>query len=259
MAVGELTRRRALLGLAMLWPTWWSSRAHAFGQQGAFHPRLLETGGTRELGAARVAGLAQWSWELIRRTSAPGRLHPDVVAADAPALLAEPFCVWAGERAIQPLTAAERRGLRGYFELGGVLFVDDAQPESGDFGRSVRAELAQVLPEVPLAPLPERHVIDKSYYLVDRPVGRVQGSVDLQAMMRGQKVQVLLSSHDLLGALARDSGGTYVFPVEGDARVRQQAIRLAVNIAMYVLCSDYKDDQVHAEELMRRRGRTPQR
>jgi hypothetical protein len=47
--------------------------------------------------------------------------------------------------------------------------------------------------------------------------------------------------------------------VEGAASVRQQAIRLAVNIAMYVLCSDYKDDQVHAEELMRRRGPSPQR
>jgi hypothetical protein len=32
-------------------------------------------------------------------------------------------------------------------------------------------------------------------------------------------------------------------------------MRLAVNLAMYVLCLDYKDDQVHAEELMRRRGR----
>jgi len=32
------------------------------------------------------------------------------------------------------------------------------------------------------------------------------------------------------------------------------AIRLAVNIAMYVLCSNYKDDQVHAPFLMRRRA-----
>ena len=36
---------------------------------------------------------------------------------------------------------------------------------------------------------------------------------------------------------------------------RELAQRLAINLAMYVLCLDYKDDQVHAEELMRRRGR----
>jgi hypothetical protein len=176
------------------------------------------------------------------------------VAADHPSLLTEPFCVWAGTEAIEPLTAAEQRGLRQYFELGGILFVDDSEPERGFFGRSVRAELSLVLPEVPLVPLAEKHVVYKSYYLVDRPVGRVQGPPTLDAMIRGQKVQVLLSSHDLLGALARDDGGTYRFPVEGDAAIRQQAIRLAVNVAMYVLCSDYKDDQVHAEELMRRRG-----
>jgi hypothetical protein len=33
-------------------------------------------------------------------------------------------------------------------------------------------------------------------------------------------------------------------------------VRLAVNIAMYVLCSNYKDDQVHAPFLMRRRAST---
>jgi hypothetical protein len=113
-----------------------------------------------------------------------------------------------------------------------------------------------VLPEVPVVDLPERHVIYKSYYLVDRPIGRVLGPPHLQAMIRARQVQVLFSDHDLLGALAR-RGESWSFPMEGgaDAESRQRAIRLAVNIAMYVLCSDYKDDQVHAEELMRRRGK----
>ena len=60
----------------------------------------------------------------------------------------------------------------------------------------------------------------------------------------------------ILGALARGAGDNWSFPIEGgDLEARQRVIRLAVNIAMYVLCSDYKDDQVHAGELMRRRGR----
>ena len=40
----------------------------------------------------------------------------------------------------------------------------------------------------------------------------------------------------------------------GGEHQRERAIRLAVNIAMYVLCSNYKDDQVHAPVLMRRRA-----
>ena len=35
---------------------------------------------------------------------------------------------------------------------------------------------------------------------------------------------------------------------------RERVTRMAVNVAMYVLCSTYKDDQVHAPALMRRRS-----
>ena len=65
---------------------------------------------------------------------------------------------------------------------------------------------------------------------------------------------MLFSSHDVLGALARERDGVPAFRVEpGGDRQRELATRLAVNIAMYVLCSNYKDDQVHAPFLMRRR------
>jgi len=149
------------------------------------------------------------------------------------------------------------RGLRIYLNLGGVLFVDDSDPASGAFGRSVRAELARVLPESPVVQLPQQHVLYKSYYLLDDgPVGRVKGPPYLEAINNGKMACVLLSSLDLLGALAQEKGGGFTLPVEpGGENQREHAVRLAINLAMYVLCLDYKDDQVHAEELMRRRGR----
>lgn len=228
----------------------------AFGQQGSFHARLLKTAGGQSPGAPREAALGRWAWELVRRTSAPGRLVTGSVNADDPALLDEPFCVWAGSRDVGQLAAAEVRMLREYLQLGGVVFVDDSEPASGVFGRSARRELQRVLPEVPVVKLPTTHVVYKSYYLVERPVGRVNGPPELEGMLRGRQLQVLFSSHDLLGALARGAADEWSFQMEDpDPLARQQALRLAVNIAMYVLCSDYKDDQVHAEELMRRRGR----
>lgn len=249
-------RRQWLLALAALGV---APAAQAFGQQGAFSPRILTTVGSPALDSDRESALGRWAWELVRRTSAPARLLPARVAADDPKLLDEPFCVWAGSREVTPLMATERRMLRRFFQLGGVLFVDDAEPALGEFGRTARAELTKVLPEVPISRLSEKHVLYKSYYLVDRPVGRVLGPPHLQAMVRGRFVQVLFSSHDLLGALAR-RGESWSFSMpSNDAMLRQQAVRLAVNMAMYVLCSDYKDDQVHAEELMRRRGKPPAR
>jgi hypothetical protein len=247
----RLNRRSLLAALATLGT---SPAARAFGQHGAFHPRVLSaTSGDGR--SVRASGPARWSWELIRRTSAPARLTVASVAADSTELLEEPFTLWSGARAVPPLSEPEIRGLRRYLTLGGVLFVDDSQPSTGEFGASARRELRRVLPESPVVRLPATHVLYKSYYLLDRPVGRVEGPAFLDAITDGKDLRVVLSAHDVLGALAQQNGG-YALDVEPGGHVqRELAIRLAVNLAMYVLCLDYKDDQVHAEELMRRRGR----
>ena len=69
---------------------------------------------------------------------------------------------------------------------------------------------------------------------------------------------MLYSRHDLGGAWARDNLGSWQHPVmPGGDEQRERAIRLGVNLVMYALCLDYKDDQVHAPFIMRRRGGLP--
>ncbi len=250
-----MTRRNLTRRAALTLPlTLWGARARAFGDGGAFNPRLLRAGHQAPLGV-RSSGAGRWSWELVRRTSAPARLVPAEVAADQPELQAEPFAIWAGEADPGPLSAAEVRGLTRFVRLGGVLLVDDSNPAAGSFGRGARRELARVLPESAPVSLNPAHVLFKTFYIVDRPVGRVLGPAEVTAIVRGKNAQVIFLQHDLLGALAR-SGEGFAFETEpGGIEQREHAIRLAVNIAMYVLCSDYKDDQVHAPFLMRRRAR----
>lgn len=231
--------------------------ARAFGDAGGFDPRVLLTG--NQTGPARATAPAHWAWELIQRTSAPARLHPTVVRADDPAVVEAPFLYWSGDGELEPLTAAEIAGLRRFFALGGVLLADDAAPgdhgEPSAFGRSARREIARVLPDSsPIAIGPE-HVVFRTFYLLRRAEGRVEGTPTLDAVVRGGQAQVIFSEHDLGGALARGASGIWEQPVlPGGDTQREQAIRLAVNVAMYVLCSNYKDDQVHAPFLMRRRA-----
>jgi len=98
----------------------------------------------------------------------------------------------------------------------------------------------------------------RSFYLLDRPMGRVLGPTHLSALMRDERAAVVYSRHDLGGAWARDNLGTWEHAVTpGGEAQREAAIRLGVNLVMYALCLDYKDDQVHAPFIMRRRGGPP--
>jgi hypothetical protein len=232
------------------------ARASAFGEEGAFNPRVLLTGDAKWQGV-RATAPARWSDELVRRTSAPGRLRPTAVHADDKQLLDEPFVIWGAAAEVPPLTNREIGMLKQFFALGGILFVDDFDPDKGAFGKAARREIARVLTENSPLAVGTENVLFRSFYLLKRPTGRVQGPTKLEIVVRAGAIQVIYSSHDLLGALAKDAGTRVdsLDVVPGGEPQREQAVRLAVNIAMYVLCSSYKDDQVHAEHIMRRRGR----
>jgi len=231
--------------------------AAAFGDVGGFDPRVLLTG--NQTGPARTTAPGRWSWELIQRTSAPARLRPTVVRADDPSVVDAPFLYWSGDSEVAPLTSGEIAGLRRFFALGGVMLVDDAaagnKGEPSAFGRGAKREIARVLPDGTPIAIGTDHVVFRTFYLLRRALGRVEGPASLDAIVRGGQAQVLFSENDLGGALARGVSGTWEQSVvPGGDMQREQAIRLAVNVAMYVLCSNYKDDQVHAPFLMRRRA-----
>jgi hypothetical protein len=242
------------LGLAMPRP------ARAFGERGAFDPRVLLAGGVAR--AAHESAPKRWSLELVQRTSAPARLAPTTVRADEPAITDGPFVYWSGDQAVSDLTAGEIAGLRRFFSLGGVMLVDDAAPggngEPSAFGRTARQQIARVLPDAAPIPLGPEHVLFRSFYLLRRAEGRVLGGKTLDTIVRGGAAQVIFASNDVGGALARGATGIWENAVVPGGEVqREHAIRLAVNVAMYVLCSNYKDDQVHAPFLMRRRALSP--
>ena len=113
----RLTRRAALL-LGVAASVGRARVARAFGEEGAFNPRVLLTGTARFTGL-RARAPARWSTELMRRTRAPARLTPTTVRADDLALLDEPFALWTGAAGLEPLTRGEVVGLRRFFALGG--------------------------------------------------------------------------------------------------------------------------------------------
>ena len=177
--------------------------ARAFGDEGAFDPRVLLTGdralrgrrgstGARALvlgaGAADERARAPQPDLGARRRSRPRRraLRP-TGAADSD---------------VRPLTERELAGLRRFFALGGVLLVDDAARPGGETSASAAAPGAssqRVLPDgSPIAIGPD-HVLFRSFYLLRRADGPRRRPAVLEAIVRGGAAQVIFSAHDLGG------------------------------------------------------------
>ncbi len=253
-----MDRRRFLGTGAGLAATALASRASAFGEDGAFEAKILLAGGVS--GAARASAPARWSAEVEKRTSAPARRQPRAVKATEPAMLDTPFLYWSGTGGLSPLGSQELAGLRQFFALRGFLVVDDADPDSGAFGKDARREIARVLPDAAPVAVPVDHVIYRTFYLLKpaRPWGRKMGAPTADAILKKGDIQVLFLAHDLGGALARNALGTWEMSVEPDGDTqRERAIRWAVNIAMYALTTNYKDDAVHAPFILKRRASSP--
>jgi hypothetical protein len=204
----------------------------------------------------RPSALRRLGWELARRTSIETAAAPAVVRLGDPGLHRTPMLYLAGAGALPPLSELERAALRRHLSYGGFLLVDSADGSDGSgFDAAIRRELAQVLPASPLAAVPRDHVLHKSFYLLDRQGGRVLVKPWLEAQVLDGRLAVVYSQNDLGGAWARTELGDWEYPcTPGGEAQRETAFRIGVNVSMYALCTDYKDDAVHLPFILRRRS-----
>lgn len=244
-----LSRRSLLLSLATL-PL--ARQASAFGESSRFVPAIAKYDGKWD---TRVSGLRRLVFELQRRTSVEVIADARPFALNSPKLFEYPFLYLGGEGDFPALEPDEVENLRRYLTYGGFLLADanDAS-DGGGFDRAFRRELARVLPQNPLAEVDSKHVVYKTFFLLESAPGRVFQKAHLSAATLGRRAAVMYSQNDLGGAWTRDEGGSYEFDVSpGGEPQRELAFRVGINLCMYALCLDYKDDAVHLPLIMNKR------
>jgi len=149
-----------------------------------------------------------------------------------------------------PSVSAPRPGESG--EEARVLVGFRLTPGAAEL-RALRAAVEELLPGHRFQPLGQEHVIYKSFFLVSRPSGR-RGGWQPEGLIIDGRVAVLWTAGDVLGALSRDLLGSWRYHCEPDGeRQREETFRLAINILMYAVCLDYKNDRVHLPFILRRR------
>lgn len=223
---------------------------------------LLPWGGRNQRVA--IAGLQRWVFEMESRTSVRVGAKPFQVKPTAIAQTRQGILVLSGSQSFRLPNTAVLTQLRTFLARGGILFLDNEKgARDNGFDRSARQLLRQLSGKQSssFSFVPREHVLYKSFYLLDKPVGRTANSPVLEAHFdsaAAASANVIYSTNHLLGALARDRNGTGMFrPTPGGERQREMATRLAVNIAMYALCSNYKEDQVHVPFILKRRRWRP--
>lgn len=209
----------------------------------------------------RPGALRRMMWELDKYTAIDVDLDSPLVTLESAALHETPMLYLAGDREFSLPPPAQVEALRRFLTFGGFLLIDSAEGTTdGAFDRSVRALVDALYPR-PAAGLeivPADHVVYKSFYLLDRPLGRLAISPVMEGVTRGGRLVVAYVQNDLGGAWARDNLGNYELPCQpGGERQRELSFRMGVNLVMYALCLDYKTDQVHVPFIMRRRRWRP--
>lgn len=177
----------------------------------------------------------------------------------------------------QPMPSeAALKAIDQFMKNGGTVIFDTRDASAIRSPNAPPAEtrrLRQMLQSLDIPDLeqvPKDHVVTKTFYLLERVVGRyAQGETWIETMPRGTTPStekrparagdrvspLIITSNDLAAAWAVDRTGQPLFPmVPGEPRQREMALRAGINLVMYAMTGNYKADQVHVPALLERLG-----
>ncbi|WP_193140463.1 DUF4159 domain-containing protein [Meridianimarinicoccus sp. MJW13] len=222
------------------------------------------------------AGLHGLSRTLFARTSVePG--PPVAVDLETDELAFFPVLYWP-VTPDQPRPSSEAYArLNRYLRGGGMILFDTRDADLAAMGSETAntrklQDLARPLDIPPLEPVPEDHVLTRTFYLLqDFPGRHARGPLWVEAAppdaervegmpfrnLNDGVTPVVIGSNDWAAAWAMDGQGRPMFPVgRGYAgeRQREMAYRFGINLVMHVLTGNYKSDQVHVPALLDRLG-----
>lgn len=229
---------------------------------------------TDEVSRSGMIGLGKM---LTQRTAVePGDPIGVNIATDEIAFF--PVLYWPVPANASTLPEATLAKIDAYMKQGGMIIFD-----TRDFGQGVPlgfsiqggasggTALQRLLGrlDIPrLEPVPEGHVLTKSFYLLRTFPGRWDGGqlwveADMsdgeddtrRARQADGVTSILVTSNDFAAAWALDDRNRPLYPtVPGGESQREQAFRTGINIVMYALTGNYKADQVHVPALLERLG-----
>ena len=192
--------------------------------------------------------------ELMARTSVEAAMVRHEVSLTDRDLFNYPFLYLTGKYEFDPLTQEEIEILRRFLSYGGFMLIDDALGQPGyGFDKAVRREMLRVFPGQEFKRLPAGHAALRSYYLM-RSIGGVRiVSPALDGITIGNSTPVIYCQNGLCAAWERDQTGKWTNPcTPGGEPQRRDAFHLGINLILYAMTENYKDDLIHVPFIRKR-------
>lgn len=230
--------------------------------------------GDSGIDAVSRAGIRGLNRFLVEKTALdPGEPAGVDVAKDE--LSFYPLIYWPVDAATPMPSEAAIARIDAYMNEGGTVLFDTRDQFSTGIDAGSAGPATQRLRDIlanlnvpPLEPVPQDHVLTKSFYILPEFPGRFSGSplwveaslnsddADNRPVRAGDGVSpIMITANDFAGAWAIDADGAPLLPtVPANPEQRLYALRAGVNIMMYVLTGNYKSDQVHVPILLERLG-----
>ena len=227
--------------------------------------------GDPEIDRTSEEGLTGLS-KVLRARTALEPADPMGIDIDKDELAFFPILYWPVREDARPLSDATLAKVDAFMKQGGLIVFDTRDHETGFSGLGTQAKalnrLIGQLDIPPLEPVPESHVLTKSFYLMRSFPGRWDGGalwVEAEPADEAERSErsrhtdgvssIVITSNDLAGAWALDESNRPIYPtVPGGEVQREMAFRAGVNLVMYALTGNYKADQVHVPALLERLG-----
>jgi hypothetical protein len=210
--------------------------------------------------------------KVLRARTALEPAEPMGVDIDKDDLSFFPLLYWPVREDAEALSDATLAKVDAFMKQGGLIVFDTRDHETGFSGAGAQAKaLTRLIGQLdipPLEPVPESHVLTKSFYLMHSFPGRWDGGSlwveaepqdETERSERSRRTDgvssIVITSNDFAAAWALDDSNRPIYPtVPGGEVQREMAFRAGVNIVMYALTGNYKADQVHVPALLERLG-----
>jgi hypothetical protein len=226
--------------------------------------------GDPEIDQASEEGLWGLS-RVLRARTALEPADPMGVDIDKDELAFFPILYWPVREDTQPLSDTTLAKVDAFMKQGGMIIFDTRDHETSAYGGTQNQGLSRLIGQLdipPLEPVPENHVLTKSFYLMHSFPGRWDGGslwVEAEPVDEAERSErsrrtdgvssLVITSNDMAAAWALDEANRPIYPVVPGGEVqREMAFRAGVNLVMYALTGNYKADQVHVPALLERLG-----